>query len=102
MAETTDIQENANEDAWEAVKADCVSRVQARAMESEMDFFLGVMSALRHYGLEEQSERFGGLAFLAACGRSVCDPSWDEIQAKRAEGLRWDSDDLEWVSDDEY
>ena len=99
MAETTDIQENANENAWEAVKADCVSRVQARAMESEMDFFMGVMSALRHYGLEEEAESFGGLAFLAACGRSVCDPSWEEVQAKRAEGLSWDSKELAWVED---
>jgi hypothetical protein len=99
MEPTSDIQENANENAREAVIADCVTRKEARAMESELDFFLGVMSALRHYGLEEQSERFGGLAFLASCGRSVCDPSWEEIKARRAVGQEWDYDRLQWVND---
>ena len=99
MAETTDIQENANEHAREAVIADCVSRVEARAMKSEMDFFMGVVTALRHYGMEEQAKSFDGRLFLSACGRSVCDPSWEEIRAKRAEGLEWDYDELRWVID---
>tara|TARA_R100000234_G_scaffold53485_1_gene32115 strand:+ start:981 stop:1292 length:312 start_codon:yes stop_codon:yes gene_type:complete len=98
MEETTDIKENANEYAWvKAVIADCVSRVEARAMKSELDFFLGAMSALRNYGLEAESEKLGGRAFLAACGRSVCDPSWEEIKEKRAEGIEWDYDGLSWI-----
>tara|TARA_R100000152_G_C6739697_1_gene163565 strand:- start:689 stop:1006 length:318 start_codon:yes stop_codon:yes gene_type:complete len=99
MAETTDIQENANKHAREAVIADCVSRVEARAMKSEMDFFMGVVTALRHFGMEEQAKLFNGRLFLSACGRSVCDPSWEEVKAKRAEGLSWDSKELAWVKD---
>ena len=97
MAETTDIEEENDEHAWEAVRADCVARVEAGAMESEMDFFMGVVSALRHYGLEEEAATFNGRLFLAAAGRSVTDPSWDEIVAKRSEGLEWNSIIHEWV-----
>ena len=98
MAETTDIQ-NSNEHAWEAVKADCVTRVKAGGMRSEMDFFMGVVSALRHYGMEEEAKRFDGRLFLAAVGRSVCDPTWDEIVAKRSEGLAWSEVEVGWVSE---
>jgi len=96
MEETTDIQ-NDNERAWEAVRADCVTRVEAGAMKSEMDFFMGVTSALRHYGMEEQAKAFNGRLFLAACGRSVADPTWDELKAKEAEGLAWSEVTREWV-----
>tara|TARA_R110002020_G_scaffold468438_1_gene692707 strand:+ start:850 stop:1206 length:357 start_codon:yes stop_codon:yes gene_type:complete len=96
MEETTDIQ-NDNEHAREAVIADCVTRVEAGAMKSEMDFFMGVTTALRHYGMEEQAKAFDGRLFLSACGRSVADPSWDEIVAKRSEGLAWSEVTRKWV-----
>ena len=99
MEQTSDIQENANENAHEAVIADCVTRKEARAMGSELDFFLGVRSALTHYGLKEEAKTFDGLLFLAACGRSVCDPSMEEIRARRAVGQEWDYDRLQWVND---
>ena len=98
MAETSDIQEHNNECPREAVIADCVRRVEGGAMKSELDFFVGVQCALTHYGMEEEADSFSGRIILAVVGRSVIDPSWAEIEAKRAEGEDWDHEKKRWVA----